>query len=176
MKRLSLVLAFTLVLGAGSVWAQDVPKLEVFGGGSVLNIDDGHGFKLTPFGWTGSVAGNVNKAVGIVGEVGGNYRNGYKLHSFLGGGQFTHRVDKVSVFAQAKAGFLNFRGGLEDDNNFQLGFGGGIDWNLTPKLAFRVFQFDWLPTRAEKVGGTGNEWVKNLTRGSIGIVFKGEPK
>jgi hypothetical protein len=178
MKRLSIVVASMLVLSAGSVWAQDVPKFEVFGGGSVLNISD-NDFKVTPFGWTASVNGNVNKTFGIVGEIGGNYETvqgeKLKIHNFLAGGQFTHRVAKASVFGQAKAGFMHFAGGGDSDNNFQLGFTGGVDWNASPKVAIRLFQFDWLPTRAQS-GTSGHEWVKNVTRGSIGIVFKSASK
>ena len=179
MKRLSMVLALMLVLSAGSVWAQDVPKVEVFGGGSVLNINS-NDFKVTPFGWDASVNGNVNKTVGIVGEIGGNYETIHgeklKIHSFLGGAQFSPRVSKASVFAQTKAGFMHFSGGGESDNNFQLGFTGGIDVHAGKKVSIRVFQFDWLPTRAKSDSGSGHEWVKNVTRGSIGIVFRSASK
>ena len=173
-----MVLAILLVLSAGSLWAQDVPKVEVFGGGSIVNISD-KDLKITPFGWTASVAGNINKMFGIVGEIGGNYRTTggtkVKTHTFLGGPQFTHRIEKVSVFAQTKAGFLHFSGGGDSDNNFTLGFGGGVDYNVNQRVAIRVFQFDWTPVRASN-GSSGHEWIKNVTRGSIGVVFKGEPK
>jgi len=167
MKRLSMVLAFTLVLGAGSVWAQDVPKVEVFGGGSILNVRD-NGGELTMKGWTGSVNGNVSDVVGIVGEVGGNYKEGIKIHNFLGGAQFTHRAEKVSVFAQTKAGFLHSSFGGNGENDFQLSFGGGLDWNATPSVAIRWFQIDWQPVHE----GGGSGWIKNVFRGSIGIVWK----
>ena len=175
MKRLSMVLALMLVLSAGSLWAQDVPKVAGFAGGSILNIDD-TGFKLTGYGWTGSVTGNLSKVVGIVGEVGGNYKHGNKIHSFLGGAQFNHRVEKVTAFAQTKAGLMHFSDRSGSDNNFQLGFAGGVDWNINDKVAFRVFQVDWLPTRVSKSTGTGHEWVTNITRLSVGVVFKGESK
>jgi len=166
--------AVVLALSTASLWAQDVPKVEVFGGGSVVNIND-NDFKLTPFGWQASVNGNMDKKLGIVGDFGGNYRDGVKTHSFLGGVQLTHRVEKVSAFAQAKAGGVKFSGGGESDTNFQLGFGGGVDWNVTPKVAVRLFQIDWLPTRASS-GTSGHEWVKNVTRLGVGVVFKGEKK
>ena len=71
---------------------------------------------------------------------------------------------------------MHFDGGGESDNNFQLGFTGGIDWNAGKKVAIRLFQFDWLPTRAKSDSSGGHEWVKNVTRGSIGIVFKSASK
>jgi hypothetical protein len=168
MKRLGMVLALVLVCGSGSLWAQDVPKVEGFIGGSVMNIDVDD-FKLTPFGWQGSVNGNVHDVVGIVGDFSGNYRKGFKIHSFLGGVQFTKRAEKTSVFAQIKAGGLRFSDGTESDTNFQMGFGGGVDWNINDKVSFRVIQIDWLPLRE---GGDGGSWIKNITRAGIGIVIK----
>ena len=167
MKRVSMVLALMLVLGAASAWAQDIPKVEVFGGGSILNVREGGG-ELTTKGWTGQVNGNVNKVVGIVGDVGGYYKSGFKLHTFMGGAQFTHRLEKVSVFAQAKAGIAHTNDS-SDNNNFALGFGGGLDWNVKPNVAIRWFQIDWTPV---KEAGSGGEWINNVFRGSIGVVWK----
>lgn len=169
MKRLGMVLALVLVCGSGSLWAQDVPKAEGFIGGSVMNIDDS-GFKLTPFGWQGSVNGNVHRVVGIVGDFSGNYRRNVNIHSFLGGLQFTKRTDKTSVFAQIKAGGVNINFPSSSDTNFQMGFGGGVDWNINDKVAFRIIQIDWLPVKND---GPGGGWTKNITRAGIGIVIKG---
>jgi hypothetical protein len=167
MKKLSMGFALMLVLSAGSVWAQDVPKVEVFGGGSIVNIRN-NGGELTMKGWTASVNGNLSKVVGIVGEVGGNYKNNLKLHNFLGGAQFTHRMEKVSVFGQAKAGLVHTSVPANGENDFQLSFGGGLDWNATPNVAIRWFQIDWQPVH--EGGGAG--WIKNVVRGSIGVVWK----
>ena len=51
MKKLFTILALILVLSTGALWAQDAPKVEVFGGGWVLHVNDTN-FKQTPFGWT----------------------------------------------------------------------------------------------------------------------------
>ena len=56
------------------------------------------------------------------------------------------------------------------DNNLQLGFGGGLDWNANPNVAIRVFQIDWAPVREK--GGASGDWIKNVFRGSIGVVWK----
>jgi hypothetical protein len=168
MKRLSMVLALVLVLGAGSVWAQDVPKVEVFGGGSILNVRQGGG-EFTAKGWTASVNGNVHDVVGIVGEIGGNYKSGSKVHNFLGGIQLTRRAEKVSGFAQFKGGLVNFKPRTgSGDSDFQLSLGGGLDWNAAPNVAIRLFQIDWQPVNE----GGGSGWTKNIFRGSIGIVWK----
>jgi hypothetical protein len=169
MKRLFTVLAIVLVGSTSSLWAQDAPKAEVYGGISMVNISDPD-FKLTPFGWAASVNASINKAVGIVADTSGNYRDGGKFHSILGGVQFTHRVAKVSAFGQLKAGVLHASGGGDSDNNFQLGFGGGVDWNANDKVAIRVIQIDWLPTKNND--GSSSSWIKNVTRASAGVVFK----
>jgi len=168
MKRLSMVLAVMLVLGAGSVFAQDVPKVEVFGGGAIMNVREGGG-ELTLKGWTGSVNANVHDVVGVVGEIGGNYKSGFKVHNFLGGLQFSHRGnEKVAVFAQTKAGFVHSSGSGSSENDFMLGFGGGLDLNVKPNLAVRLFQIDWTPVRE----GGGSGWLTNVFRGSIGLTWK----
>jgi opacity protein-like surface antigen len=163
MKRLLLVL-IVLVVSTGTLMAQDAPKAEVYGGFSMLNIDT-PGLKITPFGWAASVNASVNKVVGIVGDFSGNYRDGGKFHSVLGGVQFTQRKDKASVFGQAKAGFVNVNGGGSSDSNFAIGLGGGVDWNANDKVAIRLIQIDWMPVK-------DTTWIKNVTRASAGVVFK----
>ena len=167
MKRFLAVLAIVLVVSTGSLWAQDAPKAEVYGGFSMVNISDS-GFKTTPFGWAASANFNVNEMFGIVADTSGNYRDGNKFHSILGGVQLTHRVAKTSAFFQAKTGFLHTND-TSDNNHFQVGFGGGADWNVNDKVAIRLIQVDWLPT---KETGAATGWVKNVTRASAGVVFK----
>jgi hypothetical protein len=173
MKKLSMALALMLVLGAGSLWAQDTPKVEGFIGGSMMNIDDSAIGKLTPFGWQGSIVGNASSAVGIVGDVSGHYRRGVKIHNFMGGVQFAKRAEKTTAFAQFKAGGINFKDGGSGNTDFALGFGGGVDYNINDKVAFRVIQIDWTPV---KVDGSGGGWAKGVFRAGIGIVFKGAPR
>ena len=41
MKRVVMILAVVAVLAPASLWAQDVPKAEIFGGFSILSVKSG---------------------------------------------------------------------------------------------------------------------------------------
>jgi hypothetical protein len=171
MKRLIVVVVAVLVLVPVSLWAQDAPKAEVFGGFSFLHISSEGDFKHTLPGWTANVAGNVHKNFGFVGDISGEYKTiegvSMKVHSFLGGVQATHRMAKASVFARALYGVSHV--GFSDsgsENDFTMAYGGGIDVRASDKISIRLIQFDWTPVKSE-----GN-WEKNIVRFGFGIVFK----
>ena len=169
-RRLTFLMAVLLVFSHSPLGAQSVPKAEVFAGFSAVHINADQGnFRITPVGWQTSIAGNINKTFGLVGDFGGVYKtfSGTKLisHHFLGGVQLNKRTEKATVFAHAMWGGVNFRlDGSETD--FEMGYGGGIDVHATNRIAVRLIQFDWLPTRAD------SQWIKNVTRYGFGIVFK----
>ena len=165
MKRIVMYLAAMLVLVPASLWAQDVPKAEVFGGFSVLSIKES-GDRTTPLGWQAGVAGNLSSMFSIVGDFGGQYKDGGKIHEFLGGVRATHRVDKAAVFVHALYGGSHFSGGGDSFTDFTMGYGGGVDVNAGDRMAIRVVQFDWLPVRSD------GEWFNNNIRFGFGIVFK----
>jgi hypothetical protein len=165
MKRFML-LAVVLLLSQGALWAQETPKAEVFGGFSILSISD-EGERTTPLGWQASVAGNVTDKVGIVGDFGGGYKDGFKIHSYLGGVRFGQRQEKVTPFVHAMFGGTTGSDGTESSTGFTMAYGGGVDVNTSnDRVAIRVVQFDWAPTRIDGL------WVKNIVRFGFGIVFK----
>jgi hypothetical protein len=167
MKRLVMVIAAVVVLVPATVWAQDVPKAEVFGGFSWLTAKfEGDTERFNPVGWQAAVQGNVSEMFSIVGDVGGVYKEGAKIHSFLGGARVTRRTEKASIFGHALYGVSHTSAAGFSDNAFTMGYGGGIDVNAGEKLAIRVVQFDWLPSRSEGV------WSNNIFRFGFGIVFK----
>ena len=167
MKRLMIVLAAVAVLGPASLWAQDPPKAEVFGGFSVLDVES-----TTPVGWQASVAGNINPRIGIVGDFGGQYKDGASVHSYLGGLRFNHRADKMTPFAHGLLGGtrLGAGGGLGSINGFTVGIGGGLDYTASERINIRIVQFDWLPSRFSESGVSA--WESNIVRFGFGIVFK----
>jgi hypothetical protein len=61
-----------------------------------------------PLGWSVSVARNVANSVGIVADMGGNYRtvNGVdlKIHALLGGVRYTVRGERLTPYIEALAG------------------------------------------------------------------------
>jgi opacity protein-like surface antigen len=92
----------------------------------------------------------------------------------LFGPQLTIRTAKANGFAHALVGVTNTRL-VETDafgtidlvrkTNLALGFGGGVDLNLTPRLAVRVVQADYIPTRLD------GKWQSDF-RVSVGVVFR----
>jgi hypothetical protein len=71
---------FALVVGAvlglcGSAFGQDVPRAEVFGGYSYLNIDtNGLSSRQSANGWEAAISGNFNNWFGVEGDVAGYYK------------------------------------------------------------------------------------------------------
>ena len=180
MKRLLTIIAAMAILLPTSVWAQETPKAEVFGGFSLLSLKPSD-TRITPIGWQGSITANVNERFGVVGDFGGQYKDdstncvSCSFHSFLGGVRAGQRVEKATVFAHALFGGTRSAGGGVSDTNFTMGYGGGVDINASEKIAVRIVQFDWLPTRVPD-GVGGSEWQKNIIRFGFGIVFKSSPR
>lgn len=80
------------------VSAQTAPRTEISGGYQFLtfNIDDEN--ESMPKGWYFDVAGNLNPMLGIVFQVGGNYKS-FEESVSLGGGTFAAEADlKVHEF------------------------------------------------------------------------------
>ena len=92
----------------------------------------------------------------------------------LFGPELKIRSPKANGFAHALVGVTNTRlvetdsfgtSDLVRRTNLALGFGGGLDVNLRPRLAIRVLQADYVPTRL------GGKW-QNDFRVSVGVVFR----
>jgi|SoiMethySBSTD1v2_1073268.scaffolds.fasta_scaffold05229_9 hypothetical protein len=180
MKRLAMVIAAMVVLVPASLWAQETPGAEVFGGFSLLTIKDS-GARVTPIGWQASVTANVTERFGVVGDFGGAYKDdatncpSCSLYSFLGGVRVGHRVEKATIFAHALYGGTRMSSGGGSETNFTMGYGGGVDINTSEKLAVRIIQFDWLPMRVDN-GTGGKAWLNNVMRFGFGVVFKTSPR
>jgi hypothetical protein len=165
MKRLMMVLVAVLVLAPVSLWAQDA-KADVFGGFSWLSIGGGTGGRVNPVGWQASVAGHMNNRFSIVGDFGGQYKDGVKLYEYLGGPRITHRLDKASVFGHAMFGGHRQSDSTASASGFTMAYGGGIDVTASENMAIRVIQFDWTPSKESGI------WEKNIIRMGFGVVFK----
>jgi len=157
MRRFICAAAFALLLvGAGPpASAQDeTPKAEVFGGYS-WGGGDFHG-------WGASVTGNVNRWFGVTADFSGQYSGGepglvrerQRAHSYLFGPRVSLRRKRTTLFAYALFGGIHFRdevsapslgfSGTFTDNGFNMALGGGLDVNLTRRVALRAFQLDYL--------------------------------
>jgi Outer membrane protein beta-barrel domain len=104
--------------------AQTVSKVELSGGYQFLNFSAEGESESMPAGWYFDVAGNLTPMLGIVFQVGGNYRSfdesvtvggitatataDLKVHEFLGGVRLNLRSDSAIVpYAQALVGAIN---------------------------------------------------------------------
>ena len=149
-------LALLLLPAAPNASAQDeeVPKAEVFGGYSWAG-GDFHG-------WGASVTGNVNRWFGLTADFSGHYSDGepgvvrerQRAHVYLFGPRVSLRRKRTTAFAYALFGGIHFRdevrapalgfSGTFTDNGFNMALGGGLDVNVTRRVAIRAFQLDYM--------------------------------
>lgn len=191
-KRMGL--AVFLIIGAGVLRAaaqevpQQPPQFEMSAGYSYVRANQitttGCCFRMN--GGNSSAVVNLNSSFGLAAEVAGyhtgnvnntgldlnvvtylfgpqlSYRGGGRLTPFgevlLGGGHATGTL-------YSAAGTTSGYGSL---NAFALATGGGIDVNLTPHVAVRLFQADYLLTRFRN----GSNDHQNNLRLSAGVVFR----
>ena len=101
MKRLLVrVTAACMVLLAVALpaAAQTSPRTEISAGYQFLSFDAGDDNESMPKGWYADVAGNLTPTLGIVFQVGGNYKT-FEESISLGGGTFDASADlKVHLF------------------------------------------------------------------------------
>ena len=159
--------------------AQDVPKVELFGGYSLIRVDtQGESAIARNYnGWTASISGTATSWLSIVGDISGQYgppvpNADLSVYSFLFGPKFAFRGNgRVTPFVQSLFGASRFKvssGSMSDsENGFAMALGGGLDLKLTKTIALRPVQFEYLMTRI----GDDSERMDNL-RFSAGLVFR----
>jgi opacity protein-like surface antigen len=182
---LSSLLAICLPLAAS---AQEVaPKVEIFGGYSYLRADTSSmvSDSISAHGFNTSLAGNITKHIGIVGEfsrftvsesftvsVLGPINVDSNVVTYLFGPRITLHRGKVEPFVHALLGGARendkFSGGLvgeSTENAFAFALGGGLDIKVNDNFAIRVAQVDYL---GDKLGGE----TANNFRYSVGVVIR----
>jgi hypothetical protein len=168
--RTGLVLAVLLALASSRALAQEYPRYEIFGGGSVIcafcsfSVPAGVGFG----GWQASVDGNFNRWFGVVGDFGGQTRHprgeSAWLYEYLTGPQFSKRGERFTLFGHGLVGGAHV-GGFPPQGSFAAGFGGGADVTLSRRIALRAAQVDYI--RQHYFGGGFNDY-----RLGIGVVVR----
>ena len=136
MRIFLLVLALGFALPAR---AQTVPKVEVSGGYQFLHLSGEDDFSESmPKGWYFEVAGNVSPAIGVVFQVGGNYKTfeetftfggitstataDLKVHEFLGGLRLNARSSSTVVpFGHVLVGAANGSAEVSSSTTFPGG-------------------------------------------------------
>ena len=112
--------------------AQSAPGAEFSAGWRLLNVPNAFGSQseTLPLGWYADVAGNLNRAIAVVGEISGNYKSfeetetqfgvnvrtdvDLNIHTFLGGVRFNARQNPAfTPYVQALFGLA--RGSADAD-------------------------------------------------------------
>jgi hypothetical protein len=165
-------------------------------------------------GWQGSANYNISHHLGIVGDFGGQYASipgttvlgvtvpGYSMNSyqFLFGPRIMFRGPRITPFVHAMFGGIKQGIGSisvtdpvtgltittpgVSSTGLGMGFGGGLDINISDRLALRVPQFDWTlrhigSTTATVLGTTvtvPGTWSTGQIRFGIGLVVKAGQK
>ena len=162
MKRLLGVMIVVVAFSQFSLFAEDAPKTQFFGGLSILSGKSTE--RVQALGWQAGITENVNSTVGIVGDFAGNYNNGH-FYQYLAGPRFHARREKTTIFGHTLFGGLTAGGSGTSVSGFTMGYGGGVDMVANDQMSVRLIQFDWLPTH---IGGV---WDKNTVRFGFGLVF-----
>jgi hypothetical protein len=204
-------LAIGLFLFSIPSFAQEViyPKAEVFGGFSisstpVLSIDPTAlvlptSARSSFMGWQGSANYNLTHHLAIVGDFGGQYKTVAAVpvhqYQFLFGPRITFRGSRVTPFVHALFGEMKSPVGVVaastlfgspaasvSGSGLGMAFGGGLDINISDRLALRVPQFDWMPMHVGNatvtIPGIGSVtvpaagWTTSQIRFGIGLVVK----
>jgi opacity protein-like surface antigen len=152
--------------------AQDVPKVEVFGGYSW----SGGNFH----GWNASATGNINKRFGIVADFSGHYgselglvRVNQNAHSFLFGPRLSFRGKRLTPFVYSLFGATRFAESAvisgqhlsAASTGFSLAIGGGLDVKVNERIAIRAFQLDYFRPIV-------NDEPNNRGRLAFGVVLR----
>ena len=153
------------------------------------------------FGWQTSANFNPTHHLALVADFGGQYKTIAGLvpmnsYQFLFGPRMVFRGPRFTPFVHVLFGGIKEGTGsfsITDpvsgasvsipgvsSTGLGMGIGGGIDVNISDRLALRVPQFDWTPVRESSVSvdpvtglpTTTTAWAKSQIRIGIGLVIK----
>ena len=157
-----------------------VPRVEVFGGYSILSAGPDDFPRQTSHGVEASVTANLTRWFGVVGDFGAQFNTATdlgpsfvgqvartKVYEYLVGPRFTARSDRVGVFGHFLIGTATGDAGQDfrgfSDSGLMLGGGGGIDVDVNRRFAVRA-QFDKL--------GAFVDIAEVTSRFAVGLVVK----
>src|ERR1700722_5912699 len=197
-------IGFTL-LTMGAVIAQDVPKADLFFGYSFLRANQAQDIPaFTANDGVGTFAWNFTQHIGLEGELGGYHNGNVNNHefdtttfSYLFGPRFSlGRSRTVDPYFHALFGGMNAHTSIcciypttgtgqttgtgtrlaEDQNNFAMAVGGGLDIKLSRNIVLRAIQLDYFMTRyqapdIDNLSGPSTNRNQHDLRFATGIVF-----
>ena len=176
--RVAGVLMLLLVFPKTALAQDAVPKIEIFGGYSLLPADGDDFPRQTSHGVQASVAANLNGWFALFGDFGMHFNTATDLgpgfagqvakstvREYLFGPRFTVRSPAANFFIHGLLGLADGDAGEGfegfSDRKPTFGAGAGVDVRVHRRLALRT-QFDALASFADIVGGN--------TRFAVGLV------
>jgi len=150
---------------------ESAPKAEFFGGYQYTRFDGG----LNANGWDTTLTGNLNRWFCAAADVSGAYKsqNGVSFNNYtytFGPVVSLRRNETFTPFAHFLAGGFHSSaaaGSLSaSGSGLAMMLGGGVDVKVTPRVALRAIQFDWLSLHSN--GQSDN----NNARISTGLLFR----
>jgi len=155
MKRTMMVVVGVLIVALTAA-AQEMPRVEIFGGYSYLNVPASgqeKGFGLN--GWNAQGSVNINNWLGVTADFGGTYGSPFSVslhnYSYMFGPTLSYRATRIVPFAHALFGGSHLSssiGGLSaSENVFAMAVGGGVDVPLVRHFGVRLAQVDWMRTQ-----------------------------
>lgn len=179
-RYLRTLLILSVALIVPSLFAQEAPKYEVFGGYSWYNsggripaTGDLSDTKVNDFrkGWGGQFTYNLNRWAGIVIDANGHYSDFGNAHSLAIGPQFKLRQG-FTPFAEAMVGWQRLAPKQYPDQNAPVYIvGGGLEYPVNPHFAIRFFQADYVKTSYTKLTPSGDSNNFDGVRIQGGVVF-----
>jgi len=158
MRKLFILFGFALLV-TSIAQAQETRGMEVSGQYQYVRIYPGQGAPSANCqGAGGTFAANLNRWVGVVGDVGycklTGQPTGASAHeiNYLFGPRFSYRnYGRVTPYAQVLFGGERLSASVTgfpsaSTNAFAMTFGGGADFQVSRHLAFRAIQFEYLYT------------------------------
>jgi hypothetical protein len=157
--------------------SEPASPVELFGGLSFLPADGDDFPRTDSTGFQVGAAFYLNRWFAVFGEIGGHYSHADDLgpnfvgvtadssvYEYLFGPRFVGRRGRTAIFAHGLVGSSTGRTDIGfSDSGFTLGGGGGVDVDITPRLAVRG-QFDLIGSFADIVEGN--------PRAAVGVVFR----
>jgi hypothetical protein len=172
--RVVLVSVLCVAVLAQRVWAQERPKYELSAGYAHMRVDTSAG-ALSLNGVDFSLTRNLNRWLGVAGDVGGYHAEGFRLGTYMAGPRFNARVSgRLRAFGQALFGGAHADAGARGfpayHDSVAWAVGGGFDYRLNPRISFHLGQVEYLQTRL------GNSVQQNLRVGAGIVLHFGTPR
>jgi hypothetical protein len=167
LRKMLLVFALCGFAALGVRAQDDDSKVEVFGGYSYLHFHSNPSTNLN--GWEVAGQYKFRDWLGGVADIDGHYGSygggpGVSTYTYLFGPQIS-MPGRFSPFGHLLLGGAHLSVAGFGNSSFSMALGGGLDYTVKDKIAWRVGQFDYLLTQFG--GGSQNNF-----RFSTGLIYR----